>query len=410
MIHASLLTLLLFFLFLSCESTPEKPVKPEKKDEINLGLFLNTVYRGIRLFENKENIDNAIKYAVHVNAKTLFVHVYMGDRCYFSYGRKTSKSYRRASRRAGVDLLDYLLNRAREAGIKCYAWFNAYAFTPGRHYLFKKYGRDVLTRDQYNRPYDGRVYSKGRDKYYRRDTLAWLEPGDPRVQKYLYRVLKRLVCRYPLLEGVQLDFIRYPIDPPFIPGGRYMKWGYSAGYGRLSVKRFYKEYKFYPNSKTISLERNRRRSGMEKSLIWDQWRRDQITDFITMARELCTDKKMKLTASVFAYADRVYFHGFQNWRNWLKSDYVDFVILMNYSTDSEMVYHITKQHNSSYPGRIWNGLGAYVMKSRPRILEEQLRHSKELGVPGVVLFEYFAIRNSKNISSILSKTNEYTMR
>jgi len=375
---------------------------PEKKSSsTKLGLFVGLGSGKNWLFRNKKNVDNAINYAKEVNAGTLFVHVYSEDRCYFNFGRQTAGSYRRASKRAGCDLFEYFLKEAGKSGIKCYAWINAFAFSPGNHTLFKKFGDDVLTRDQYKRPFDGSVRSKGRDKYYRRDRQAWLEPGDPRVQKYILNIIKRLVNRYSLLQGIQLDFLRYPTDPPFIPGGRYMKWGYSPGYGKMSVKRFYKKHKFYPNSKTISLEKNRRYHGMEKSLLWDKWRRDVITDLVIKTRKLCSSKNMVLAASVFAFADRIYFHGFQNWRDWIRKDYVDFVILMNYSADSEMVYHITRQHVSSYPGKIWNGLGAYVMKRNPEILREQLKDTGMLQAEGAALFEYYAIKNSKPLKDVI---------
>lgn len=379
-------------------SSPEE--RSSRFHENRPGLFISTGSGPERLFLSKENIDKALTYAGEINAASLFVHAYINDCCLFDCGKNSSRNYKKASRMAGQDLFEYLLEKAQRSGIECYAWFNVFAFKGG-HYLLKKYGKEVLTKDQHGRYFDGSHKSGSLDKYYRRDYLCWLEPGDPRVQEYLLGILEKLAGRYPLLKGVQLDFIRYPNDPPFIPGARYMKWGYSPGYGRWNVYRFHRKFKFYPDEKNIALEKNRKYSGLEKSLAWDNWRREQVTSFVKKAGIICKKYKKKLTASVFAYADRVYFHGFQDWRGWLMDNYVDFVILMNYSPDSKMVYHISKQHINAYPGRVWIGLGAYVMKNNPEILRDQLGYMNELKAPGTVIFEYFFIKNSGTLKGVI---------
>jgi len=370
------------------------------------GLFVNTGFGSEILFRNKQNIDKLIEYASQINSEYLFVHVYTSDRYYFDAGELTDKNYLYYSKKSGKDMFEYLIETAAAKGIKTYAWINCYVFVPGRHRLLTKYGNSVMTKDQHGRFFNGRSKPAIRDFYYKRDPMAWLEPGDPRVQKYLLNIVRLLSKRYVSLEGIQLDFIRYPSEAPFVPGARYMKWGYSSGYGEKNIERFMRKYNIYPAETILSRGTGNPESSSYKALLWDRWRRQQITDFVEASFKTCRNSNKKLSASVFAYADRIYFHGSQNWRKWLKNNTIDFVILMNYSLDNEIVYHITKQHAYSYPGKIWIALGAYVMKNSPHLLQQQLLIMKNLNTKGVILFEYFFIKNYKNLIPVIKKNTE----
>ena len=321
----------------------------------------------------------------------------------FDAGDFIDPVYKNASRNAGCDLFEYLLETTKSNGIDCYAWINCLIFSTRGHRLVKKHGKDIITRDQYGNYFDGVTRNPHLDKYYQRDPYGWLEPGDSRVQQYVLDIVKKIVKRYPQIKGVQLDYIRYPLQPPFIPGSWYMKWGVSTGYGKENVNRFHKTHGFYPTGPNIGS--GYKSSSWYRSLLWDRWRRKQVTQIVKKAGEICRTYNKKLTATVFAYADRVYFHGFQNWRTWLHEDYLDTVILMNYSIDDEMVHHISRQHIMSYPGRVWIGIGAYVMRNNSGRLFRQLSDVKNLKAPGVVLFEYSYIRDISWIPSVVRKAD-----
>ena len=387
----------IFFFLINCSKSVKTTIYSDKPE---FGLFITTGSNEEMVFRSTDNIDKAISYAKSIKVDTIFIHVYKDDICYFDCDDRTGLNYKKASIQGDCDLLKYLLKKAESSGIKCFAWFNCFGFYR-THHLIQKYGAQVLTRDQYGRYFNGRVKHESNDRYYRRDKLFWLEPGDPRVQAYLLDLLSKLLERYPLIAGVQLDFIRYPADPPFIPGSRYMRWGYSSGYGQASVNRFYRKFGFYPDEENLGMEMNPGYSGAMKAFQWDSWRRNQITDFVVKSKKICRAYGKKLAASVFAFADRLYFHGFQDWRDWLKNKHVDFVILMNYSYNSELVYHITKQHVSSYPRGVWVALGAYIMKKQPEKLKRQLIDMHKLRVPGIVLFEYFSINTAEKIVSVI---------
>lgn len=384
-------------------------IKIKKNEPIKELLLSNTTKKGLFinfgsdediLFKSKKNIDKALAYAKQVKSELIYVHVYANDLCYFNCNEFTNSNYKKYSQNEGEDLFQYLIDRAKQINMKCYAWVNCFAFVPSRinnHYLLKKYGKEILSKDQYNRYYDGTISETGRDKYYWRSELVWLEPGDLRVQRYLLNIFQILLKNYPDLEGLILDFIRYPIDPPFMPGSRYVRWGYTSGYGIQNLKRFYKKYNFYPTIDNIAKKVNYSIEAYKRSLQWNEWRRNQITSFVSNLRLICKEKK--LTAAVFPYPEMMFLHGFQHWRKWLEKDYMDYVVLMSYTLNPEYLYYSSKLAHSTYGDKIWIGLGCYLMDNYTRTLQQQLDIIHHLKIPGIAYYEYFDIKNCNNVKA-----------
>jgi uncharacterized lipoprotein YddW (UPF0748 family) len=355
------------------------------------GLFV----RDDAYFGSVAEIERLLDYCAVTDIDTLFVRLYSSDQCFFHTDRYNSRSFHKRERAAGIDVLQYLIERAGEQGVDVVAWVITYGFPPSvldRHLLVAEYGKSVLTRDQYGRYYDGSKTGDDRDTYYMRDTLCWLEPGDPRVTAYLRGMVDELTSHYPALAGVLFDFVRYPSDIPFVPGSRYSRWGYSPGYGEESLKRFEKEYGYSPTLDNVAKEYDGSRKGMFRALAWDRWRREQITGFLADMKDLLNPRGMILTCAVFAYADRLYFHGFQDWRGWIERGIVDYVVLMNYSVDDEMVYLISKQHVTTYPERVWICLGAYLFGGNSGGFHAQMGRVLSVDPAGIAFFSYDEMR------------------
>lgn len=356
------------------------------------GLFV----RDSSFFTSPQAALELLEYCSRTGLDTLFVRLYTSDQCLFETESYNSGYFKRLSAKLGYDPLDYLIEQAAVRGIEMHAWIITYGFPRSaldRHLLVREHGLSVLTRDQYGNLYDGTRTGHQRDDHYMRDSLCWLEPGDPRVSAYLKGMVEELTGRYPALNGVLFDFIRYPSDVPFVPGARYSRWGYSPGYGQESVRRFVGEHGFDPGLENVAMEYERSSSGMYRALAWDRWRRDQITGFLREVGAMVRDRNMRVSCSVFAYADRLYLHGFQNWRGWLERDTVDFVVLMNYSVDEELIYHIAKQHLTTFPGSVWIALAPYLYRGNRAGFQRQLAPVMRLAPPGVVFFLYDVMKD-----------------
>jgi uncharacterized lipoprotein YddW (UPF0748 family) len=355
------------------------------------GLFV----RGASNFMTPDAAEELLDFCASTGVDTLFVRVYTNDQCLFRTDAYNSDYFLRVSVRQERDPLRDLIDQARQRGIDVHAWIITYGFSRSAldsHLLVREHGTSVLTRDQYGNLYDGRKTGHEREQYYMRDRLCWLEPGDPRVSSYLHGMIEELADNYPGLSGVLFDFIRYPSDVPFVPGARYSKWGYSPGYGEESVRRFVEMHGYPPDLENLAMEYEDAPVGMYRALAWDRWRRAQITEFLAGAGDLLKKRGMRISSSVFAYADRLYFHGFQNWRGWIEQNVVDFVVLMSYSVDDEMVYYIAKQHVTTYPESVWIALAAYLYGGNRFGFQRQMNQVLEVSPPGLAFYVYDQMR------------------
>jgi uncharacterized lipoprotein YddW (UPF0748 family) len=254
--------------------------------------------------------------------------------------------------------------------------------------IIAKFGRAILTRDQYLRVSLRTESINESDNYYLRDDQLFLEPGDPRVVEYKLSLIKEFIERYPSIDGIHLDYIRYPYPVPFVPGSRFNKYGLTYGYGKKSIERFIEKNGFNPLSKGIN---------SDKLLLWDVWKRQQVTDLvakISSAVRMNFQEKL-ISCAVIPSLERAYNTAFQDWALWLDQGTVDYVVLMNYTRDQRLTRETVKSalaHREK--GRIFIGIGAYLMKDNNNLLSEQYKLIKKLNPDGIVFFQYDDIANN----------------
>jgi uncharacterized lipoprotein YddW (UPF0748 family) len=209
----------------------------------------------------------------------------------------------------------------------------------------------------------------------------WLDPGDSQVQAALTALVEELVSRYPTLDGVHFDYIRYPYGIPTVPGSRYSN-GLDFGYGERSVARFQAETGFSAFAA---------KDDPSVAQRWDDWRREQLGRFLRHVRGQIRRLKrdLALSAALLAWPDRAYQSAYQDWRLWLEQGLLDQGIVMNYTRDGRLASHLTRQA-VAFRGRskLFVGLGAYALLDQPDLLAQQIRDARQQGADGVVLFSY----------------------
>jgi len=300
----------------------------------------------------------------------------------------------------GIDTIDLLLREARKNDIKVFAWVNVLSLAQNKKApILIKYGNSVLTRDQYLRVSVRTEEVNDSDKYYLRDDQIFLEPGDPRVAEYMASVVQEIIDRYPLINGIHLDYIRYPHPVPFVPGSRFNKYGLTYGYGELNIKRFKETTKFNPLSA---------KDNEDISYAWDDWKRDQVTNLVEKLSKCAKSKSKDLLVScaVMPSSDRAYTVAFQDWPRWLDKEIVDYVVLMNYTRDDRLAEGTVKSalvHNGK--GKIFVGIGAFLLKNDPETFLRQYAIIASLNPDGIVLFSYdevpdAIVKNIKNNSHV----------
>ncbi|PIQ85175.1 MAG: hypothetical protein COV73_06015, partial [Candidatus Omnitrophica bacterium CG11_big_fil_rev_8_21_14_0_20_43_6] len=130
-------------------------------------------------------------------------------------------------------------------------------------------------------------------------------------------------------------------------------------------------------------------NNVDEYLAWDNWKRQQVTDLLRKISSLIKVKSPALAVScaVIPVVERAYSNAFQDWSAWLEEGIVDYVVLMSYSIDNQFVKETVKSslgHRGQ--GKVYVGIGAFLMKDNPDLFFNQFRLISELSPDGVVIY------------------------
>lgn len=349
-----------------------------------------------------DEMRNAVSFAKKSGFGILFVQVFRGDKAWFDSDLAEDEPFQKNRAKVKTDSFRALIEAAHAEGIEVHAWLNTLTLSQNwEAQLLKRFGNSVLTRDQHGRPalVDPAVKEKSvLDKYYMREEQLFLEPGDPNVRAHVAGIVKELAGKYPELDGIHFDYIRYPAAPPYLPGSRFNAIGISYGYGWENVKRFTAETGIDP--KDVNWK-------ADESQAWDDWKREQVTSLIREAggeaRKI--NPKIRISAAVIASFDRAYFAAYQDWTRWVEDGVVDFIALMSYSHDSRYVRLVAKNAIGLVgdPSKVFIGLGAFLMEKRPDLLERQIDQGEALGAGGLIIFDYDSFLKAPGLKAALKK-------
>ena len=238
--------------------------------------------------------------------------------------------------------------------------------------LLKKYGVDILTRN---------LEPKAKLSDYKIDNQYFLEPGDSHVRNEVLGIVKDVILTYPELDGIQLDYIRYPDVHPVY------------GYTPENIERFKKA----TGLKTI----------VEKSDAWQNWKRTQVTELVEMlVKEIRAMRpKIQISTTGCAPYERAYYEAFQDWPSWIKLGLVDFVTVMSYPDnliDYKKEIEGVKSRNLDLK-RINFGVPAYKLIKNPKVFSQLFDYCQNTGGRACVVFHYGNLLENPYLSSFLNK-------
>lgn len=371
--------LLLIILLFSGNLLSAEDKAPAEKETLNRGVWVS-VFSAKNLLYSKEGVDSLIEQCKKAKINEIYLQIFQSGNAYYDSKICARTKYEQMVKAAGLDTLDLLLREAAQNNINVFAWINVLGLgNNDKADILNKYGNSVLTRDQYQRPAKT-TSNLELDKYYLKENMIFLEPGDPKVQEYILTIINEIINRYPLFAGIHLDYIRYPSPVPFVPGSRFNKFGLTYGYGLKNVERF--------RDKT-GLNCLDTLNNEDEYLAWDNWRRMQVTELVRKISSLAKVKSPSLAVScaVIAAPERAYSNAFQDWSMWLEEGIIDYAVLMAYTKDNQFAKEIVKSalgHRGK--GKIYIGIGLFLMKNNPDLFFNQYRSICELAPDGVVIF------------------------
>ena len=164
-----------------------------------------------------------------------------------------------------------------------------------------------------------------------RQKKPFLDPANPDARRYLLSLFEEIITRYKV-DGLQLDYIRYPFQDPRAGGHTY-------GYGSTARQQFQQQTGVDP----ITLSP----TDPTQRLLWQQWtefRVEQISSFVAETSEQLHQLRpnLILSTAVFALPERRRLNEIQqNWERWAERGDVDMVVLMSYAGDTNSLQRLT---------------------------------------------------------------------
>lgn len=295
--------------------------------------FINAEIRALWVtpwgITNSQAIDEVVRDAANSGQTDLLVEVrYRADALYTphlhfdQYPNNEPRSYMLAD--DGFDPLAYMLEKAKAKRLRVHAWVVVFNATPTLPSLVEK---NYI----YQNHYDWITYNAKHKRMNSSEAFGYfIDPGIPEVQDYVLDVLSDLVQNYPELDGLHLDYIRYPSST----------WGYHP----ISQQRFENHMVQYG------------------ALSWNQWRIHLISSFVEKCyyRMKEINPSLLLSAAVFADYDAAVRYYAQDWKDWLDKGIIDSIYPMAYNTKySEFVKQVNHIKSFDEDERIVIGLRAW---------------------------------------------------
>jgi len=331
--------------------------------------------------KSPEAIDELIDDAVQNHQNELLVEVrYRSDALYtpnrtgYRYFNPEPRSY--ILEDDGFDPLEYIIRQAHAHHLKVQAWVIVFNATPlkqelvAENYMYQNY-RHWFTHDAQGNP----MRSSEQFGYF-------IDPGVPEVQDYLLNVFSDIVAGYPDLDGLHLDYIRYPSS----------KWGY------------------HPRS--VARYEQAKKQG--EVLSWNEWRTRQISDFVSKCyhRIKSINPKIILSAAVFSniYDARIAYA--QDWYDWLDKGIIDRIYPMAYTLDyGDFRDQLTDMKQRGYEEKLiiglraWNANGGSLMPlDSPRYnithINKRIALIRDGEFAGIALFSYEGIKKNNALISL----------
>jgi uncharacterized lipoprotein YddW (UPF0748 family) len=209
----------------------------------------------------------------------------------------------------GFDPLALAVEEARRRGLRLHAWVNVMPVWWGTK-------PPADPRQLWNAHPEWAWYDQhGKRQAFSERFYVSLNPCLPEVREHLVAVVREIARGYAV-DGIHLDYIRYPKEPPATPKGSDSDWTRDAR----------------------TVERFRSATGKDPArdrAAWDAWRTEQVTQVVRALRAMLREERpgVQLSAAVGAEPERHVREYFQDARTWMREGLVDTVYPMNYASD-----------------------------------------------------------------------------
>ncbi len=318
--------------------------------------------------KNKNEIAAVVKKLSDAGFNMIFLEtIWGGETIYPGFITKQKKEF------LGFDPLKAFLDEGKKYGIEIHSWIHT--FFVGYSSANDDTGKGpILTShpDWQIIKRNGERVSKAEEGY------LYVNPLNPDAQNYIASLYKEVRMLYPDISGIQMDYIRFPVNVPLDESSDY------SDYSRSEFKKI---------SGVDPLDIN----PSEQPDVWEQWRfwREMgVTNFVKKIR--WENPEILLSADIFPDIEDARKTKMQNWGEWANKGYVNFLVPMAYSNSTEWVKESILRLRSivgeEFP--LFVGLAPYLQLT-PSMLLQQIEQCREMKTKGIILFSSSDLNNEQ---------------
>ena len=351
-----------------------------------------------------EKIENLISNAYRSGYKIIFLQIKIHED--YRYNPLIEKKQNQFN----FDPLKSALFWANWYDIEVHIWMNVYkiwssTWEPPENHIF--YELNKFHKDWFATDINGHIdcntkfNSIDNRKILNSDDFSglFLSPLNYEVNNYIKNIIKKLLNDYsnlgkPLFNGIHLDYLRYK-DSMY-------------GYNYIGRKLFYNKNKIDP----VYLNKMSNYLSFESIDTlrddWNNFKSNQINNLLKDLHALLSNyNNLKLSAAVKPniYESKIRWN--QNWDYWIRENYIDFVVIMNYYSDTESFsnnlwelykyFEDRENINKIYVGI--NTIDTNLDNNQLRdseLIKSQINNAIEFSFPAIAIFssEYFKYNSS----------------
>ncbi|MCA9807021.1 MAG: family 10 glycosylhydrolase, partial [Cyanobacteria bacterium HKST-UBA06] len=270
----------------------------------------------------------------------------------------------------GWDPLQIAVDEAHKQNVELHAWVWVFAVGNTRHNrlldLPDSYPGPILsTRPDLMsaalRGPGGELVLPGQFEY-------WLSPASRKARQFLTTLFSEVVQNYDV-DGLQLDYIRYPFQKP----------GHYVGYEHVSRTRYSAETGMSDYVGT---------SGFQA---WQAWKAFQVTTFVkelsAHLRQIKPD--LKLSAAVFPMHRHKRMQMIQqDWETWVRKGWVETLNPMAYSNSAHSLVGLVDYVHQVGGDKVLVYPGLSLLKLNAVELVDKMEMIRDKGLLGTALFAY----------------------
>lgn len=357
-----------------------KQYTQEAIDEANMAIKTSVPYiknetKGVWIRPTEKNADQIIATLDNLKANgfnSVFLETYFHGKTIFP--SQTMNKYGFTVQNEifeGFDPLDVWIKEAHKRDIKVHIWFQS--FYVGNQSPDYNPSSILAVRPDWGNKTKKNANSLKATMSASEHNGYFLDPANPEVHEFLLDLLSEIIDRYKP-DGINLDYIRYPNATA---GNDMNAWGFTE-YARNDFKNQYGKDPIELTTSDVQW------------YDWNQYRRNNVTNFVKQVGELGKEKNVYISAVVFPDRASALASKQQDWRTWSVNNYINGFTPLFLTYDSKMLASMMNDvmNVKSPQTDLYAGLFVTFMGGAPEDLIRQIYETRKMNANGVILFDY----------------------